>query len=271
MHPAADPGAPACRLDHGVTGADRMFDDVNWLRVGWAILLIFFLPGYFLVQALFPRKRELDEEYDWLFKLVLGSVLSIALVILVGFVLAHPRVAMFNATSVTVSLVLLTLTLFIIAWWRGAFPVLGRAAEPVPIQAISGDERVTLHELMEEWRELRKKAQRYQMDISRMAPGRKRERALARLERVETRLAEIDVRIKQLGSGQMSLETMNELDELLAEWKRVKRKLDEAEDRLAAARPGDRRSLTSKRDRLRARLDRIDGQLGELRAQQAKR
>ena len=39
------------------------------LRIIFALFLLFFLPGYMLVQALFPRKGELDQDFDWLYRI----------------------------------------------------------------------------------------------------------------------------------------------------------------------------------------------------------
>jgi uncharacterized membrane protein len=55
------------------------------IRIILAMILLFFLPGILLVQAVFPRKGELDPEFDWLYRLGIGIGLSIVLTILVGF------------------------------------------------------------------------------------------------------------------------------------------------------------------------------------------
>ena len=49
-----------------------------------ALLLLFFLPGWTLVNLLFPRKGELDREYDLLYRLTLGIVMSVVVTILYG-------------------------------------------------------------------------------------------------------------------------------------------------------------------------------------------
>ena len=54
------------------------------IQVIVAFLLIFFLPGFMLVQVLFPRKNELDEEDDFLYRIVLGIGLSIVITVLNG-------------------------------------------------------------------------------------------------------------------------------------------------------------------------------------------
>ena len=52
-----------------------------------AFPLVLFLPGFTLINLLFPRKGELDREYDALFRIALGFVMSIVILVLLGFAL----------------------------------------------------------------------------------------------------------------------------------------------------------------------------------------
>ena len=63
---------------------------VNIIQVVLGSLLVLFLPGWTMINLMFPRKGELDEEFDNLYRATLGMAMSIAVVILVGFVLANP-------------------------------------------------------------------------------------------------------------------------------------------------------------------------------------
>ena len=98
------------------------------MQVLAGIVLLFFLPGYTLVNLLFPRKGELDPEYDQVYRIALGMALSIAISIMVGFGLnalggeAHAYV-----TAGPLWLVLLAITgLFTLGGWiRGAYPAAG--------------------------------------------------------------------------------------------------------------------------------------------------
>ena len=102
------------------------------LRVIGALILIFFLPGIMLVQALFPRKGELDADFDWLYRSAMAIGLSIVITILVNFGLnsrgIDPDTGMGYVTAVpiTLSLVLITLIFFGIAWFRGGMQFLGK-------------------------------------------------------------------------------------------------------------------------------------------------
>lgn len=105
---------------------------LDFLRAVIALLLIFFLPGFFLVQAIFPRKRELDKDFDLLYRGALGIGLSIVITILLGFVLnafgVNPETQMgyFSSTYIALGLILLTLLFFFIGWWRGAYLFMGK-------------------------------------------------------------------------------------------------------------------------------------------------
>jgi uncharacterized membrane protein len=57
------------------------------LQVVAGIAIIFFIPGYTLINVLFPRKGELDPEYDFIYRTAIGMGLSVVTAILVGFLL----------------------------------------------------------------------------------------------------------------------------------------------------------------------------------------
>jgi hypothetical protein len=121
------------------------------LRIVFGLLLIFVLPGTMLIKAMFPRPGELDEEYNGLYVITLGMATSVCLTILVGFVLGSLPVrdsgkGWFDAPFIVLSLVLVTVVFFVIAWWRGAFPWLGLvhrrlARFPMPADAPGGTKR----------------------------------------------------------------------------------------------------------------------------------
>lgn len=96
-----------------------------------ALILLFFLPGWTLINALFPRKGDLDREYDVLYRITLGIVMSVVVVILFGFglnSLSSPLSDVGYVTSANLwgGLTGITLAFFAAGWWRGAYPILGR-------------------------------------------------------------------------------------------------------------------------------------------------
>ena len=105
-------------------------EDINYLRVIAGLVLVLFLPGYTLIQAMFPRKGELDEEFDVLYRVTLGMAMSICVVILIGFVLGNPSLGnapdwdglsdgdkgYFQTFFITCSLFVVTLLFFVAGW-----------------------------------------------------------------------------------------------------------------------------------------------------------
>jgi len=112
-----------------------------------AFPLVLFFPGYTLVNVLFPRKGELDREYDALYRITIGIVMSIVVLVFLGFALnalgidASTGLGYFTAKNLWASLSALTVTFFVVGWWRGAYPVLARLhpslARPPPREPTS--------------------------------------------------------------------------------------------------------------------------------------
>lgn len=90
--------------------------------------MIFFLPGFTLINMMFPRKGELDPEYDLVYRITLGMGTSVVISILVGFGLnAISTEEHGYVTSGPLWAILLSLTGVFLAlgWFRGAYPSAG--------------------------------------------------------------------------------------------------------------------------------------------------
>lgn len=98
----------------------------NPLQVIYGFILVLFLPGFTLVQMLFPRKGELDEEFDMLYRITLGIAMSMVVVIITGFFLAHPSVALFKEPYLSITYLSCSAAFFFGGWYRGAYPWLGK-------------------------------------------------------------------------------------------------------------------------------------------------
>lgn len=105
------------------------------------LLFVFLVPGFLLTYALFPRKGEMDREYDLVYRLGLGVVLSIAVVVLLGFGLnAVPPdpwgMGAVTAPSLWAGTLALSALFLFLGWYRGAHPWLARVhpalARPTP-------------------------------------------------------------------------------------------------------------------------------------------
>lgn len=186
------------------------------LRVLGAILLTFVVPGLLLVYVLYPRRGELDREYDVLYRLTLGIVLSIAVTVLWGFFLNSlgvnetTRLGYVQTPYIAAGLVGWSLVFFVLGWWRGAYPwmarlhpSLARAPKAGPEDLLTGDEkdhrvRLKLEALAEERERLRraiKEAERrmqLQSADARSHYEAQRDEAKADLKRVESELRKLE-------------------------------------------------------------------------------
>jgi NADH:ubiquinone oxidoreductase subunit 5 (subunit L)/multisubunit Na+/H+ antiporter MnhA subunit len=93
-----------------------------------SLILIFFLPGFLVTLIIFPKKGALSEDYDILFKGVLGIVLSLLISILIGMVIygidqlsASPEV---QSMRLWLILGLLSVGLAFVAWTKGGLKTL---------------------------------------------------------------------------------------------------------------------------------------------------
>jgi len=101
----------------------------NPLQVLAGIAIVFFLPGFTMVCMMFPRKGELDPEYDIVYRLALGMGVSVVISIIVGFALnaiSTEEHAYVKAGPLWASLLSVTGIFTFVGWWRGAYPSAGR-------------------------------------------------------------------------------------------------------------------------------------------------
>ena len=179
-----------------------------------ALVLLFFLPGWTLINAVFPRKGELDREYDSLYRITLGVVMSIVVVILYGFALNSLGVqssgfGYFNAANLWAGLSVITVAFFLAGWWRGAYPFLGRlhpklARMPPPekhsMAAELEHDKATLgklRELAEEREKLRRRIKDYERRIE-LHSGDAKEHYGRQRNEAKARLREVDATLKAL-------------------------------------------------------------------------
>ncbi len=185
------------------------------LRLIYATLLIFFIPGYTLTQALFPRKGELDLEYDGLYRLAFSMGLSIAIVIFYGFFLDWMTRA-FNlyyegkgiVQEPFLSLGLWTISgiFFVIGWYRGAYPLLGiihpslyREAPPYTpaVEKLRDEKLKELEKLVDERAKIKKLMKEYRIKEKSSAKSMRKYYQTKKAE-LSKRLEELDRRIEEL-------------------------------------------------------------------------
>jgi hypothetical protein len=118
----------------------------NALQVVAGIVLLFFLPGYTLVNLLFPRKGELDPEYDQVYRIALGMALSIAISIMVGFglnAISDAQHAYVTSGPLWGVLLLITGLFTLGGWLRGAYPLAGMIHPKLYRSPSQGSERLS--------------------------------------------------------------------------------------------------------------------------------
>lgn len=132
------------------------------------LVLLFFAPGFLLLEALFPGRRWFAAFHPVALPL-LSVVASVGILVLVGSALGFTGTFYGHKTGppyLELALGALCVVLFAVAWWRGAFPLLGRRAEPTGWQERGEPEEMTLlrdlrleeERLRRETRRIRKRA-----------------------------------------------------------------------------------------------------------------
>lgn len=180
-----------------------------------AFPLVLFLPGWTLINLLFPRKGELDREYDALYRVTLGIVMSLVVLVLYGFLLnalgEDPGTGMgaFTAPNLWSGLSAMTLAFFLAGWWRGAYPALGRLhpalKRPVPREpaSILGDLDVDKR-VLARFRELAAERERWRRAVRdadrrvQLHSGTMREHYEKKRTEAQEKLREVDAALDKL-------------------------------------------------------------------------
>ncbi len=154
---------------------------------------MFFLPGYTLINAIYPGKGELDEELDMLYRTAYGIGMSVALVVIIGFVLGHIPSGEFVAGNIWISLISLTVVFFFLGWYRGAYQSLGiissrlARAEPQLSEHVDEDSKK-----VKRLQKMAKKRASLKEKIKHSKDKEERAKVEKQLERVEKRLKELE-------------------------------------------------------------------------------
>ncbi|MBS3782239.1 MAG: DUF1616 domain-containing protein [Candidatus Thermoplasmatota archaeon] len=163
------------------------------LRLLSSALLMFFLPGYTLINAIYPGRGELDEELDLLYRIIYGIGLSVAVVVIIGFMLGHVPGGEFTAGNISVSLISFTVFFFFVGWYRGAYQSLGHLsprltrAEPEVVHHKDEDANK-----VKRLQKVAKKRADLKEDIKHSKNEGERKKAKRQLEKVEKRLKKLE-------------------------------------------------------------------------------
>ena len=124
-------------LKYGPASVLGSSDMSNLLLVIAGIAFVFFLPGYTMVNMMFPRKGELDPEYDQVYRIALGMGVSIVISIIAGFGLNAASTeghGLVTSGPLWTALLSITAVFGLVGWIRGAYPNAG-AIHPVLYRA----------------------------------------------------------------------------------------------------------------------------------------
>jgi hypothetical protein len=158
---------------------------------------------------LFPREEELDTEMGLLFQIVLGSVMSVVISVLIGFVLGSPVLKSFTEVNLWLALGGMSALFFIGGWWRGAYQFLGKLhpklERPLPqtdiveynLGPLESDTLLEFQKLARERYQLRKDIKNFERK-SRVQTKSMMEYYQKKNLKAQERLSEIDQRIKEL-------------------------------------------------------------------------
>jgi ubiquitin len=241
------------------------------IRVVAALVLLLFLPGFVLVQALFPRRNELDENDDLLYRLVLSVSLSIVISIIIGFILGSLGInpdtdrGYFQTPYIIGSLGIFTSLLFLLGLYRGAYPMILKRVRPEAELPIRENVRHEYYEVMDDWRELKEKLSRLELRISDES-GATRRRLVARRETLLRKFKNIDNELKKLARKTKEEKSeAKKLHDMINDWKRLKEELHQCEDRLelCTGELYERNKKTA--DELREKIDNIEKDISFLR------
>lgn len=199
---------------------DALLGILSFLRILGALLLTFVIPGLLLVNLLYPRRGELDREYDRVYRLTLGIVLSIAVTVLWGFFLNALGVneatglGYVQGPYIAAGLIGLSLLFFALGWWRGAYPWMARLHPTLARMPKPGRESLLTEE---------EKDHRVRMRLQDLASER---------ERLRRTIKDLERRM-QLHSADARSHYEAKRDEARADLKRVESELKRLEDERA--------------------------------------
>ena len=184
-------------------------DILQVLQIIGAVLLMFFLPGFMLLQALFPRRNELDEEHDLLFRVVLGVGLSIVITALDGFVLGSLGInpmtdkGFWDPFYITISLSLITVIFFVIGWYKGSYPFLkGPKRQTESALETINENRELYYKYMNELKRHRHSIEKLVIK-SENAPPEDRKRYKLKKTKLEARVKELEDKLIDLGKTEI--------------------------------------------------------------------
>lgn len=251
-------------------------DIVGISRLLVAIILLFFLPGFLLVQAIFPRKNELDENEDMLYRIVLGIALSIVVNIAIGFILGSMPLSdghgAFTEMNILISIIVVSLIFGVVGWYRGAYPFTGRAADPIPKLPISKRNMERVQELLVDWKAYKKKVYRLEALIKESNDKKEISRYKAKRDILLNRIKEIDTKIEYLtrvdGRETEGEEILEQIQTMFKQLRKLKGKMADLDIKITISQKKgyheQETKLWRQKEALQKKLEAIDSDINDL-------
>ena len=164
-------------------------DILTGLRLLATVIMVMFLPGYLMVNAIFPARGQLDVEMDQLYRFGIGMVLSIFVTIGDGIFLntlgtdstGHGYI---TGPNLWITLSVITVFFFVLGWYRGAYPKMGEIhpklyREPKKEALVQGSSRLGM------------KAEKNLAAL--MKEKKKLERFIEKAEETETQITDLNL------------------------------------------------------------------------------
>ncbi len=163
------------------------------IRLLVSAIFMFFLPGYTLINAVYPGKGELDKELDILYRIVYSIGISVAVVIIIGFLLGHISGGGFVSINIWISLISFTVIFFFIGWYRGAYQRLDlispRLTRPRP-KVLEQDDKDA--KKVKRLQKVARKRAALKEDIKNIDNEVEKKKVEKQLEKIEKRLKELE-------------------------------------------------------------------------------
>ncbi len=159
------------------------------------LVLTFFLPGFFLVNLLFPEKGSLGGDLDYLYRAFLAVLMSVSITVIYGSVLViavkGSEQVLFRPEYLWPGLGTITLLLFLGGLLRGAYPwLLGRPIPPRDEPSVEGRKGVELFDRLADVSARLEEARRRLKDSEGVQERHDLERLVVELEAEKRRLEE---------------------------------------------------------------------------------
>jgi len=130
------------------------------LRIVGSVLLVFIIPGYLLILALFPERNQLDEEDDLLYRMTYAFLISVGMTVVVTFILGSIPVdsagrGWIRAETVASSLIVLSILFFVFGVFRGAYREITSPGSLLHRIRLFSPRVRKVYKMLAEWRDLK--------------------------------------------------------------------------------------------------------------------